>query len=225
MDKRVDATRSADRVSDLTTLVDSVRGLAATAGLGSERALADKLNVKRHQLRRALKVLRNNGEIAPAEPKRKALDARNGESLVQDTNPLEVVEMRLAIEPFLARMAALRASPLDMARIERAATTLAGTDSGAADLRFHKAIAAASGNHLAETFYGMLRQVAAISRRVPNGFSSATPSIAPSLPRLPRAMPMVPSRRCGCISSRCKSVSSSTCIRSQRSREIARFPA
>ncbi|MGD9766977.1 MAG: FadR/GntR family transcriptional regulator [Pseudolabrys sp.] len=164
MDKRVDATRSADRVSDLTTLVDSVRGLAATAGLGSERALADKLNVKRHQLRRALKVLRNNGEIAPAEPKRKALDARNGESLVQDTNPLEVVEMRLAIEPFLARMAALRASPLDMARIERAATTLAGTDSGAADLRFHKAIAAASGNHLAETFYGMLRQVASDAR-------------------------------------------------------------
>ena len=164
MDKRVDATRSADRVSDLTTLVDSVRGLAATAGLGSERALADKLNVKRHQLRRALKVLRNNGEIAPAEPKRKALDARNGESLVQDTNPLEVVEMRLAIEPFLARMAALRASPLDMARIERAATTLAGTDSGAADLRFHKAIAAASGNHLAETFYGMLRQVDARMR-------------------------------------------------------------
>ncbi|MGN6459630.1 MAG: FadR/GntR family transcriptional regulator [Pseudolabrys sp.] len=164
MDKRVDDHRPADRAADLTSLVDSVRGLAATTGLGSERALADKLNVKRHQLRRALQVLRDNGEIAPAEPKRKALGARNGESLVQDTNPLEVVEMRIAIEPFLARLAALRASPLEMARIERAATTLAGTDSGAADLRFHKAIAAASGNNLAVAFYGMLRQVASDAR-------------------------------------------------------------
>lgn len=160
MDKLVEANRQ----GDLASLVDTVRELAATTGLTSERALADKLNVKRHQLRRALQVLRDNGEIAPAEPKRKALGARHGESLVQDTNPLEVIEMRLAIEPFLARLAALRASPLEMARIERAATTLAGTDSGAADLHFHKAIAAASGNNLAAAFYAMLRQVASDAR-------------------------------------------------------------
>jgi DNA-binding FadR family transcriptional regulator len=75
-----------------------------------------------------------------------------------------VIEMRIAIEPFLARLAALRASPFEIARIERAATTLAGIDSGAADLRFHKAIATASGNHLAGTFYGMLRQIESDAR-------------------------------------------------------------
>ena len=160
MDKLVDRNVQ----TDLTALVETVRGLASANGLSSERALAEKLNVKRHQLRRALQLLRDSGEIAPAQAKRKGFAARNGESLVKDTNPLEVIEMRIAIEPFLARLAALRASPLDIARIERAATTLAGIDSGAADLRFHKAIATASGNHLAETFYGMLRQVASDAR-------------------------------------------------------------
>ena len=160
MDKLVDGNLQ----TDLNSLIEAVRGLASANGLSSERTLADKLNVKRHQLRRALQVLRDSGEIAPAKTKRKGFAARNGENLVKDTNPLEVIEMRIAIEPFLARLAALRASPLDIARIERAATTLAGTDSGVADLRFHKAIATASGNHLAEAFYAMLRQVASDAR-------------------------------------------------------------
>jgi DNA-binding FadR family transcriptional regulator len=132
--------------------------------LTSERSLAERLNVKRHQLRRALYVLRANGEIAPAEPKRNGLGTRSRENLIRETNPMEVIEMRIAIEPFLARIAALRASPLEMARIERAATTLAGTDSAAADLRFHRAIAAGSGNRLADSIYGLLRQVASDTR-------------------------------------------------------------
>lgn len=150
--------------ADLAELVARLRGLSASNGLGSERALAEKLNVKRHQLRRALHVLRANGEIAAAEPKRNGIGLRNGESLIRETNPMEVIEMRIAIEPFLARLAALRASPLEMARIERAATTLAGTDSAAADLRFHRAIAAGSGNRLADSLYALLRQVASDTR-------------------------------------------------------------
>jgi DNA-binding FadR family transcriptional regulator len=108
--------------------------------------------------------LRANGEISAAEPKRNGIGLRNGESLIRETNPMEVIEMRIAIEPFLARLAALRASPLEMARIERAATTLAGTDSAAADLRFHRAIAAGSGNRLADSLYALLRQVASDTR-------------------------------------------------------------
>ncbi len=148
----------------LSSLVEAIRNLAAQSGLPSERMLAGKLNVKRHQLRRALHILRGNGDIGPAEAKRKGHGLRNGESLVRDTNPLEVIEMRIAIEPFLARLAALRASPIEMARIERAATTLSGTDSGAADLKFHKTIAASARNNLAASLYALLRQVASDSR-------------------------------------------------------------
>ncbi len=149
---------------ELAPIVAAVRAMAARQKLGSERATAEALNVKRHQLRRALQVLRANGELAPAEAKRKPLVGHNGESLIQATNPMEVIEMRIAIEPFLARLAALRAAPSEMAAIEEAATTRAGVDSGVADLNFHKLIAAASGNKLAASLYSLLRRVARDAR-------------------------------------------------------------
>lgn len=151
--------------SDLQQLVAAIRVMVSVGHkLGSERALADALNVKRHQLRRALHALRANGELAPAQAKRKALIGHNGENLVRATNPMEVIEMRIAIEPFLARLAALRASPFEMAGIEQAATTAIGADIGATDLKFHKLIAASTGNKLASSLYGLLRQVARDAR-------------------------------------------------------------
>lgn len=162
------STKSLGAVSfyppDLRDIIVAVRAMAARQKLGSERSMAIALNVKRHQLRRALQTLRVNGEIPPAEAKRKPLVGHNGESLVRATNPMEVIEMRIAIEPFLARLAALRAAPSEMAAIEAAATTAAGADSGAADLLFHKLIAVGSGNKLAASLYGLLRRVARDSR-------------------------------------------------------------
>jgi GntR family transcriptional regulator, transcriptional repressor for pyruvate dehydrogenase complex len=150
---------------ELHQLVVAIRSMASEGQkLGSERALAEVLKVKRHQLRRALHALRVNGELAPAEAKRKSLIGHNGENLVRATNPMEVIEMRVAIEPFLARLAALRASPFEMAGIEQAATTAKGADIGAADLKFHKLIAASTGNRLASSLYGLLRQVARDAR-------------------------------------------------------------
>jgi hypothetical protein len=150
--------------------------MAAQEKLGSERAIAEALCVKRHQLRRALQALRASGELAPAEAKRKSLLSHNGENLVRTTNPMEVIEMRIAIEPFLARLAALRASPLAMAAIERAATTAVGVDSGAGDLNFHKPIAAGSGNKLAASLYDLLRRVARDARLKLNGSQPAFPN-------------------------------------------------
>ena len=150
--------------AELHEIILAVRAMKARQKLGSERTMAEALNVKRHQLRRALQALRANGEIAPAEAKRKPLVGHNGENLVRATNPMEVIEMRLAIEPFLARLAALRAAPSEMAAIEAAATTAADADSGAADLVFHRLIAAGSGNKLAASLYGLLCRVARDSR-------------------------------------------------------------
>jgi DNA-binding FadR family transcriptional regulator len=118
---------------DLHDIVVAVRAMAAQQKLGSERAMAEALNVKRHTLRRALQALRANGELAPAEAKRKPLVGHNGDNLVRATNPIEVIEMRIAIEPFLARLAALRASPFETAAIDQSATTAAGADSSAVD--------------------------------------------------------------------------------------------
>ncbi len=147
-----------DNQEDADELVRALRELmAAGQATSSERALADQFGVTRHRLRQALDTLRAQGVIAP--PSRRRLGIGAGEAMVRGTNPIEVIELRMALEPALARLAALRATPFDIARIERAATTSANMESGAADLAFHRLIAAASGNGLAAEFYALLRRV------------------------------------------------------------------
>lgn len=124
----------------------------------SERELARRIKVNRHQVRRALETLRAANEIEPAGARRAAASLSRGSTLARDTNPLEVIELRMALEPALARLAAVRASPLDIARIRRAVEAQEG-DSGANDLAFHKAIAAGSGNKLASGLYLLVREI------------------------------------------------------------------
>ena len=126
--------------------------------LPSERELARQMRVNRHQIRRALGVLREGNELAPAGARRAAAVIGRGAMLARDTNPLEVIEVRMALEPALARLAAVRASPLDIARIQRAAD-LADGDAGSNDLAFHKAIGAAAGNKLAAGLYFLVREI------------------------------------------------------------------
>lgn len=127
----------------------------------AERELAERLSVKRHQLRKALEVLRQSGDLKPVRARRSASSAqpRYSEELAGHTNPLEVVELRLVMEPSFARLASLRASALEIAQILEAATTLEQSRSGETDLAFHMAIATAARNHLGQEFYRMLRQV------------------------------------------------------------------
>jgi GntR family transcriptional repressor for pyruvate dehydrogenase complex len=67
----------------------------------------------------------------------------------------------------------LRASPLEIARILRAATTSGDVDTGAADLNFHKTIAASTRNGLAAALYTLLRQIGTDVRvRLGNGAGS-----------------------------------------------------
>jgi GntR family transcriptional regulator, transcriptional repressor for pyruvate dehydrogenase complex len=152
--------------SELDEIVAAVRRIQQEEGkLPSERDLADQLNVKRHQLRKALDALRRAGDLEPARPKRIAAALpRYGEELIRLTNPLEVIELRLILEPSLARLASLRASPFEIARIADAATTQDHARSGEVDLTFHMAIASAARNHLAGEFYKMLRQVGVDAR-------------------------------------------------------------
>lgn len=158
------ATIRDTRRHELEKLVSRLRALIEAPGarLPPERVLAETMNVKRHRLRSALGILRERGEIDSArapERKRQCGPARTFEDLVHATNPLEVIELRLILEPALARLAAVRASPLEIRRIERAATTAPDTGYGAADLAFHKAVAASSRNALAGGLYDLLRRV------------------------------------------------------------------
>jgi DNA-binding FadR family transcriptional regulator len=158
------ATRTA--LGSVEEIVDAVREYRKDGEkLPSERDLAEILNVKRHQLRKALDILRRSGDLQQTRVRRApTASPRYSEELVRLTNPLEVLEMRLVMEPGLARLASLRASPLEIARITETATTPADASSGEVDLSFHLAVAGAARNHLAVEFYRMLRQVGVDAR-------------------------------------------------------------
>ncbi len=152
--------------AEIDRIVAAIREIVAAGPVPSERALADQLQVKRHRLRLALEILRGRGEIGPARVgrRRNAGNARVDDDLARGTNPIEVIEMRIAIEPGLARLAALRASPFEISRIERTATTPPGADYGAADLAFHMAVATGARNGLGVELYRLLRRIGTDAR-------------------------------------------------------------
>ena len=73
-------------------------------------------------------------------------------NILDHTNPLEVIEVRLAIEPVMARLAAFRASQAEIDKlIAIAGDTRAAPDSARyeeADMRFHRTIAEVARNAL-----------------------------------------------------------------------------
>lgn len=73
-------------------------------------------------------------------------------NVLDHTNPLEVIEVRLAIEPVMARLAAFRASQAEINRlVAMADETRAAPDPAsyeAADIRFHRQIAEVARNTL-----------------------------------------------------------------------------
>jgi DNA-binding FadR family transcriptional regulator len=73
-------------------------------------------------------------------------------TLSDNTNPLEVMDVRIEIEPALARMAAARATPSLIAQLEKIAEKAAESVDTPAweqwDAAFHAKIASASGNRL-----------------------------------------------------------------------------
>ncbi|MBP2170017.1 DNA-binding FadR family transcriptional regulator [Erwinia toletana] len=171
----------------LEHLVSEIKKLTQTKGmLPAERVLAGKLNIKRHLLRSALQLMRDRGEIPPARPGRRTSEPKAksrvekgsnhsntpqdavsnfiGSDLVRSTNPLEVMEMRMMLEPALARLAALRASPEEIAAIKAAASTPDDLTPSEADQRFHRAIATGSRNSLVSELFVLLNQVASDSR-------------------------------------------------------------
>jgi DNA-binding FadR family transcriptional regulator len=147
-------------------IIEAIRDLQKETGrLPPERQLADRLNVKRHQLRKALEALRTSGDLEPVRPRRVAPEQpRYGDDLVRLTNPLEILELRLLIEPGLARLASVRASAFEIARIADAASTPDNASSGAVDFAFHLAVVGAARNHLAGELYKMLRQLGVDAR-------------------------------------------------------------
>ena len=147
--------------------------LTVDSRLPPERELSRALGVSRAGLRQALAVLESEGQIWRHVGKGTFIGTRpiatvsDIDAMVRRTNPAEVMRTRLLIEPEVARMAALNATPaqigemrLCMAR-SRAAATWRQYESW--DNRLHRTIAEATQNAL---LVSLLDTLSAVRRAV-----------------------------------------------------------
>ncbi|HEY4349635.1 MAG TPA: FCD domain-containing protein [Paraburkholderia sp.] len=124
--------------------------------LPAERKLAEDLSVSRRELRHALASLEAAGRIWRGVGRGTYLGARplrfaqtlNGLSV--GTSPSDVAEMRLVIEPALVALATMKASPADLAELDKVARKNASTKDDYEwqqwDHRFHLLLAQATRN-------------------------------------------------------------------------------
>ncbi|MYZ50048.1 FadR/GntR family transcriptional regulator [Propylenella binzhouense] len=143
--------------------------LAPNTRLPPERELCEILGVSRGELRKALAVLEEHGDIWRHVGKGTFTGARPAEERISiaeissQTNPAEVMRARLLIEPELAREAALNANADDVAALS---ACLAGSRTSETwrqyenwDNRFHRAIASATHNALLIALFDTLNGV------------------------------------------------------------------
>ena len=166
------APRPADSAADAIAAQLSRRildgSLVSGDRLPPERSLAESFSASRGTVREALRSLSARGLVARRvgsgtfviyEP-----DA--GETDVSEiTSPLELVEVRAAIEPQMARLAVRNATARDMATLERAVAEMEGVADAerfsVADETFHLRLAEATHNPLIVDIYHRINHVRA----------------------------------------------------------------
>ena len=143
--------------------------LHANTQLPPEREFCEVLGVSRGELRKALAVLEENGELWRHVGKGTFVGTRPREEITgiaeiaAASNPREVMHARLAIEPILAREAALNATAADIAEMRqclkasREATTWRQYEN--CDNRLHRLVAEASHNSLLIALFDTLNAV------------------------------------------------------------------
>ncbi|MCB1885928.1 MAG: FadR family transcriptional regulator [Geminicoccaceae bacterium] len=149
------------------------REAAVDSRLPPERTLAAMLGVSRPALRKALATLAAEGQIWRHVGKGTYIGTRpidglaDVAALARRTSPAEIIEARLVLEPPVAAIAAVQATPAHLVELRaclkaaRAATTWRGYE--AQDNRLHRTVASAAQNAL---LLGLLDTLAAVRRAV-----------------------------------------------------------
>jgi DNA-binding FadR family transcriptional regulator len=148
----------------------AVGDVAESGRLVPERVLAADLGISRRAVRRALDVLEDEGVLMRRQG-HGTFVAGNGTALAVDplprlhalNNPIDVIEVRLTLEPALARLAAMRASQCDIDRLVKMAEETAAASSPKgyerADAAFHRRIAEAARNPVFLTLFEAIMAV------------------------------------------------------------------
>lgn len=143
--------------------------LPSDGRLPPERELCVLLGVSRGALRKALATLEQDGELWRQVGKGTFIGTRSVEkslsisTIAEGSNPLEVMQARLLMEPMLAREATVHATGAHLAemrscaRIQREAGTWRQYEN--ADNRLHRTIAEATGNSVLLALFDQLNAV------------------------------------------------------------------
>ncbi|MEE3652946.1 MULTISPECIES: FadR/GntR family transcriptional regulator [unclassified Brenneria] len=137
--------------------------------LPTERALSERWGVGRREVRRALEVVEAEGLIWRKQGAGTFLGQRpdswgaHAANLVEGTNFMEIMEVRLRIEPQLAQLAALRAKPSDIERMRALRDKIyQRTDADWRELwdgSLHRLIAQSAGNQLFLSLFDVVNSV------------------------------------------------------------------
>ncbi|MBW8301209.1 MAG: FadR family transcriptional regulator [Hydrogenophaga sp.] len=143
--------------------------VGAEGKLPTERTLSQKLGLSRRAIRRALEVLEAEGAIWRKQGSGTFVGQKPHEwsdqleTIVAGTNFMEIMEVRLRIEPQLAQLAALRAKGSDIDRMRELAQKILGSEDADAkelwDGALHRQIAQAAGNLLFLSIFDVINRV------------------------------------------------------------------
>lgn len=159
-------------MSDIDHTVEALNRMIAEQNfpdgnrLPPERSLAARFGVSRAHLRQALAQLEAEGRVwrhigkgtfVGGPP---AVEEARSAELTRATNPAEIMEARLAVEPRLAGIAALAATTEDLARMRRCiekSTSVADTPTFELwDSALHRAIAEATHNKVLISVFNVI---------------------------------------------------------------------
>ena len=135
--------------------------------LPAERELTEHFGVARGTVREALRRLEEMGLVTRRMGSGTFVNHRAGpneDDIAELTSPIELIDVRLAIEPDIARMAVINATARDLERLEAALVECEAADGdreafSQGDERFHRALAEATRNPLMIWLYGKINDV------------------------------------------------------------------
>jgi len=135
--------------------------------LPAERDLASHFGASRTTVREALRQLEAGSLVTRKVGSGTFVNQpgpRHSGNIADITSPLELMEVREAIEPHLVRMAIVHAAAKDLELLEKALDALEAckgeqTAFSAADEQFHLALAEATGNPLMVWIYSQINEV------------------------------------------------------------------
>jgi len=135
--------------------------------LPAERQLAESLSSSRSTVREALGILEQNNFITRRVGSGTFVSyapESAGDDVAEITSPLELIEVRLAVEPYMMRLAAVNATAKDIERVRDVLVRLdrTGIDANSFtkwDRQFHQLFADATRNPLMVSIYRHVNHV------------------------------------------------------------------